>query len=126
MSRLPLIGVTDCSSQLGQHACYISGDNDTNAVAEAAVLIIPSLAFRQFPSDILDGRNGTPITVTPFNIEPIHHSGPAIVQRRRLRLCTPDFCSPAGQHDSLLQTRLSTRRRCVKQRLTFKGQTTQA
>lgn len=77
MSRLPIIGVTACSSQLGLNAYHISGDICVSAVAKAASglsVVFPSL------SDILDGLDGTPITVTPFNIEPIHNSGSAIVQ----------------------------------------------
>ncbi|MNG18553.1 hypothetical protein D3C84_1026310 [compost metagenome] len=83
MSRLPLIGVTACSKQIGLHAYHISGDICVSAIASAAsgLSVIPaSLADRPSPSVILDGRDGTPITVTPFNIEPIHNSGSAIVQ----------------------------------------------
>ncbi|MDN4544374.1 glutamine amidotransferase [Pseudomonas sp. C32] len=80
MSRLPLIGVTDCSRQVGRHVCHISGDISARAMGSAAWMILSSLTVRLSPSDILDGRNGTPITVTPFNIEPIHNSGSAIVQ----------------------------------------------
>ncbi|MBV6826816.1 glutamine amidotransferase [Pseudomonas sp. PD9R] len=75
MSRLPLIGVTDCSKQNGLHAHHISGDIYVSVVASAA----SGLTARPFPSDILDGADGTPITVTPFNIEPIHNSGVAFV-----------------------------------------------
>lgn len=83
MSRLPLIGVTICSRQIGLHAHHISGDISVRAVASAAPglsVILASLADRPSPSDILDGREGTPIRVTPFNIEPIHYSGSAISQ----------------------------------------------
>ena len=81
MSRLPLIGVTICSRQIGLNAYHISGDISVRAVASAVSglsVILPSLADRPSPSDILDGREGTPIRVTPFNIEPIHYSGSAI------------------------------------------------
>lgn len=81
MSRLPLIGVADCSKQIGLHAYHISGDLYVRTVASAATglsVILPSLTKRLLPSDILDGPDGTPITVTPFNIEPIHNSGLAI------------------------------------------------
>jgi hypothetical protein len=36
MSRLPLIGVTACSKQIGLHAYHISGDKYVRAVASAA------------------------------------------------------------------------------------------
>ena len=83
MSRLPIIGVTDCSRQIGQHAYHMSGDT---CVRTAAITVtdlpanLTSPTVRAFPSDILDGLDGTPITVTPFNIEPIHNSGLTIVR----------------------------------------------
>ncbi|MFJ2688794.1 gamma-glutamyl-gamma-aminobutyrate hydrolase family protein [Pseudomonas sp. NPDC087336] len=83
MSRLPIIGVTACSSQTGLNAYHISGDIHINAVAALAQslsVIFPSLADQPSLSVILDGFDGTPITVTPFNIEPIHNSGSAFVQ----------------------------------------------
>lgn len=83
MSRLPLIGVTICSTQIGLHAYHISGDTFVRAVAPAAsglpaIFASPTKTVRA--SDILDGPGDTPITVTSFNIEPIHNSGPAITQ----------------------------------------------
>jgi len=83
MSRLPLIGVTDCSRQNGLHAYHISGDIFFRAGSpKASCLPVwrAPRAARPSPSVILDGRDGTPITVTPFNIEPIHNSGSAIAQ----------------------------------------------
>ncbi len=80
MSRLPIIGVTDCSRQVGRHVNHISDDTSVRSVASAVLVILPSVTVRPSPSDILDGRDGTPITVTPFNIEPIHNSGLTIVQ----------------------------------------------
>jgi hypothetical protein len=83
MSRLPLIGVTDCSRQIGLHAYHMSGDTCVRTAVLAASDLpanLISLMVRPLPSDILDGPDGTPITVTPFNIEPIHNSGSAIAQ----------------------------------------------
>jgi len=83
MSRLPIIGITACSSQVGLNAYHISGDICVSAATAAAPglsAILPSLADQPSLSDILDVLDGTPITVTPFNIEPIHNSGSAIVQ----------------------------------------------
>lgn len=83
MSRLPLIGVAICSRQIGLHAYHISGDTRAHAVASAAPsfpAILPMLMDDVSPSDILDRRDDTPITVTSFNIEPIHNSGSAIAQ----------------------------------------------
>ena len=83
MSRLPLIGVAICPRQIGLHAHHISGDRYVHArarVAKGVPSTLPSPAVLLAPSDILDGLDGTPITVTPFNIEPIHNSGSAFVQ----------------------------------------------
>lgn len=80
MSRLPLIGVTACSRQIGLHAYHISGDKYVRAVAVAAKgvpMILPSLADILSPSDILDGLDGLLFTGSPSNIEPFHYSGPA-------------------------------------------------
>ena len=100
MSRLPLIGVTNCSRQIGLHAYHISGDTFVPAVASETsglLVILPSLTDCLSPSDILDGRDGPPITVTSFNIEPIHNSGVAIAQgiaRDSVRLA---FAAPSGK-----------------------------
>jgi hypothetical protein len=83
MYRLPINGVADCSRQIGLHAYHMSGDTCVRTAVLAATDLpanLTSLTVRLFPSDILDGPHGTPITVTPFNIEPIHNSGSAIVQ----------------------------------------------
>ncbi len=80
MSRLPLIGVTACSKQIGLHAYHISGDKYVRAVAVAAKglpLIIPSLAPLLDPLDILDGLDGLLFTGSPSNVEPHLYGGPA-------------------------------------------------
>ncbi|MEN5091251.1 gamma-glutamyl-gamma-aminobutyrate hydrolase family protein [Pseudomonas protegens] len=80
MSRLPLIGVTACSRQIGLHAYHISGDEYVQAVASAAQgvpVILPSMAQWLSPSDILDGLDGILFTGSPSNIEPFHYQGPA-------------------------------------------------
>ena len=80
MSRLPLIGVTACSKQIGLHAYHISGDKYVRAVASAAKglpLILPSLADLLTSSDILDALDGILFTGSPSNIEPFHYNGPA-------------------------------------------------
>ncbi len=58
MSRLPLIGVTACSRQIGLLACHFRGDTSVQAIAVAAKglpLRLPALAERLESSDILDG-----------------------------------------------------------------------
>jgi putative glutamine amidotransferase len=80
MSRLPLIGVTACTQQIGSHAYHISGDKYVRAVAVAAKglpLILPSLAELIDPADILSAVDGLLFTGSPSNVEPYHYSGPA-------------------------------------------------
>jgi putative glutamine amidotransferase len=80
MSRLPLIGVTACSKQVGLHANHIIGDKYVRAVATAAKglpLILPSMADVLDPTDIIDGLDGVLFTGSPSNIEPRHYGGPA-------------------------------------------------
>ncbi|WP_433737711.1 hypothetical protein [Pseudomonas putida] len=104
MSRLPIIGVTVCSRQDGLHACHISGDIDASAAAPKASGLSVTHAFladRASPSVILDGIDGTPITVTPFNIEPIHNSGSAIVQSTARDSARPAFNKVSAKLDSL-------------------------
>jgi putative glutamine amidotransferase len=100
MSRLPLIGVTDCSRQNGLHAYHISGDICSSAEAPEASglpVIRARRAQRSSPSVILDGRDGTPITVTPFNIEPIHNSGSAFAQGPAVDSAHPVFARLVGK-----------------------------
>ncbi|MGE8069461.1 gamma-glutamyl-gamma-aminobutyrate hydrolase family protein [Pseudomonas sp. NPDC089569] len=105
MSRLPLIGITACSGQRGLNACHISGDTGFSAMASKArglSVILSSLADRPSPSVILDGHDGTPITVTPFNIEPIHNSVSVIGHRTARDSARSAFARPSGKkHDSL-------------------------
>jgi putative glutamine amidotransferase len=73
MYRLPLIGVTACSRQIGLHAYHISGDPYVHAVAVPAKgmpVILPSPADDLEPSDILDGLGSTLFTSDLSNIEP--------------------------------------------------------
>ncbi len=80
MSRLPLIGVTACSQQIGAHAYHVSGDKYVRAVAVAAKglpLILPSLGPLLDPAEILASLDGLLFTGSPSNVEPYHYSGPA-------------------------------------------------
>ncbi|WP_288100043.1 gamma-glutamyl-gamma-aminobutyrate hydrolase family protein [Pseudomonas sp.] len=109
MSRLSLIGITDCGKQNVLHAYHISGDIHVSVAAFAAPgvpVIFPSLANRRFASDILDGLDGTPITVTPFNIEPIqNNSGATIALGAACDSARLAFCDVVQKkHDSLSYT----------------------
>ena len=80
MSRLPLIGVSACTQQLGPHAYHVSGDKYVRAVAVAAKglpLILPSLGPLLDPAEILASLDGLLFTGSPSNVEPYHYSGPA-------------------------------------------------
>jgi putative glutamine amidotransferase len=80
MSRLPLIGVTACTQQIGPHAYHVGGDKYIRAVAVAAKglpLILPSLAQLIVPADILSVVDGLLFTGSPSNVEPFHYRGPA-------------------------------------------------
>ena len=80
MSRLPLIGVTACTKQIGPHAYHVSGDKYVRAVAVAAKglpLILPSLGPLLDPAEILASVDGLLFTGSPSNIEPFHYNGPA-------------------------------------------------
>lgn len=79
MPRLPLIGVTACTKQIGLHPYHVTGDKYVRAVAVAAKglpLIVPSLAELIDPADIIDGLDGLLFTGSPSNIEPHLYHGP--------------------------------------------------
>ena len=72
MSRLPLIGITDCSQQAGLHAHHISGDNSAHCAANMA----RSLRWPFWPaatetvaSDILDVQRSNLFIAFPSNID---------------------------------------------------------
>ncbi|WP_157720717.1 glutamine amidotransferase [Pseudomonas granadensis] len=75
MSRLPLIGVTDCSQQSGLHAYHISGDPSVRSAA-SEVRGLPALlcaATRSTAaSDILDADDSILFMASPFNIDRFH------------------------------------------------------
>ena len=75
MSRLPLIGVTDCSLQSGLHAYHISGDTSVRSAASKAcnvpAISLP-MADRAAASDILDVRQGISFMAFPSNIDRFH------------------------------------------------------
>ena len=80
MSRLPLIGVTACSKQVGQHLHHITGDKYVRAIALGAgglPLIIPALGELIDRPTLLENLHGLLFTGSPSNIEPHHYSGSA-------------------------------------------------
>ena len=84
MSRLPLIGVTDCSRQIGLYAYHISGDCYVHAqagVANGAASTLPFPVISLAPSDILDGSQHILFTPRLSNIEPFARVGSAEARR---------------------------------------------
>ncbi len=80
MSRLPLIGVTACTKQVGLHPYHIAGDKYVRAVAVGAgglPLIIPSLGDLLDFDALLSSLDGLLLTGSPSNVEPHLYSGPA-------------------------------------------------
>ncbi len=80
MSRLPLIGVTACTKQVGLHPYHIAGDKYVRAVAVGAgglPLIIPSLGDVLDLDALLDSLDGLLLTGSPSNVEPHLYNGPA-------------------------------------------------
>jgi putative glutamine amidotransferase len=78
MSRLPLIGVTACTKQVGLHPYHIAGDKYVRAVAVGAgglPLIIPSLADLLDFDALLDSLDGLLLTGSPSNVEPHLYNG---------------------------------------------------
>ncbi|MBC3268981.1 gamma-glutamyl-gamma-aminobutyrate hydrolase family protein [Pseudomonas sp. SWRI81] len=78
MSRLPIIGVTACSSQIGPHAVQMNDDKNSQAVATAAKglpLILPMFPDLLDPAQIIASLDGLLFTGAPSNIEPHHYGG---------------------------------------------------
>lgn len=80
MSRLPLIGVTACTKQIGFHSYHIVGDKYVRAVVVGAgglPLVIPALGDLLDLPVLLANLDGLLFTGSPSNVEPHHYSGPS-------------------------------------------------
>ncbi|WP_043310006.1 gamma-glutamyl-gamma-aminobutyrate hydrolase family protein [Pseudomonas sp. ML96] len=80
MLRLPIIGVTACTKQVGLHPNHIVGDKYVRAVAVGAgglPLVIPALGELIDLDTLLASVDGLLFTGSPSNVEPHHYSGPA-------------------------------------------------
>ncbi len=89
MSRLPIIGVTACTKQVGLHLSHIVGDKYVRAVAVGAgalPLVIPALGDLIDRDSLLDTVDGLLFTGSPSNVEPHYYNGLA--------------SAPGTQHDS--------------------------
>jgi len=78
MARLPLIGVSACTKQIGPHPYHIVGDKYVRAVVEGAEglpLVIPALGDLLDQKVLLDSLDGLLFTGSPSNIEPRLYGG---------------------------------------------------
>ncbi|MFW9079616.1 glutamine amidotransferase [Pseudomonas sp. P2757] len=78
MSRLPIIGVTDCSLQRGLHAHHISGDTSVHSAASKARGLSAISRYRAdhaATSSILDARPSILFSGSLFNIDLFHIPG---------------------------------------------------
>ena len=85
MSRLPLIGITDCSQQAGLHAYHISGDKSVRSAASKArgsSTLFSSAAVETLASDILDVRRSILFMASPPNIDRFHSHSLCRLPRR--------------------------------------------
>ncbi|WP_192559241.1 gamma-glutamyl-gamma-aminobutyrate hydrolase family protein [Pseudomonas allokribbensis] len=93
MSRLPLIGVTDCSLQSGLHAYHISGDTSVRSAASKA-RSLPAVSLstvdQATASDILDACGGILFSGSPFNIDLFPSSGLHRARRRARDSARPE------------------------------------
>lgn len=78
MPRVPLIGVSACTRQIGHHSFHIAGDKYLRAAAIAGLpLVIPALGDLIHSAALLDSLDGLLFTGSPSNVEPHHYGGPA-------------------------------------------------
>lgn len=80
MPRLPLIGVSACTREIGPQTYHIAGDKYLRAVVVGAggiPLVIPALAELMDQETLLASLDGLLFTGSPSNVEPHHYRGPA-------------------------------------------------
>ncbi|BAU71883.1 gamma-glutamyl-gamma-aminobutyrate hydrolase family protein [Metapseudomonas furukawaii] len=80
MARLPLIGVSACTREMGPQTYHIAGDKYLRAVALGAggiPLVIPALGDLLDQETLLASLDGLLFTGSPSNVEPHHYQGPA-------------------------------------------------
>ncbi len=78
MARLPLIGVTACTTMRGHHLFHIAGDKYLRAAAIAGLpVIVPAFGDSLDRASLLESVDGLLFTGSPSNVEPHHYQGPA-------------------------------------------------
>jgi putative glutamine amidotransferase len=78
MPRVPLIGVSACTRQIGHHSFHIAGDKYLRAAAIAGLpLVVPALGDLIDPAALLYSVDGLFFTGSPSNVEPHRYGGPS-------------------------------------------------
>ena len=99
MPRVPLIGVSACTRQIGLHSFHIAGDKYLRAAAVAGIpLVIPALGDLIDPVALVDSVDGLLFTGSPSNVEP-HHYGREGERPQRLALVGHPRVEFAGTED---------------------------
>jgi putative glutamine amidotransferase len=80
MSRLPIVGVSACTKQIGHNLYHTAGDKYLRAVVVGAggmPLIVPALGELLALPQLLEQLDGLLFTGSPSNVEPHHYAGAA-------------------------------------------------
>jgi len=75
---LPLVGLPCCTRMFGEHPGHWTGEKYVAAVSEAAgalPLLVPALAERVDPAEIVSRLDGLLLTGSRSNVEPHHYDG---------------------------------------------------
>jgi putative glutamine amidotransferase len=76
--RAPLVGLPCCTRLIGEHPTHWVGEKYITAVSDAAdavPLLVPALAQRLDPEDIVARLDGLLLTGSRSNVEPHHYGG---------------------------------------------------
>ncbi|MBB3103515.1 gamma-glutamyl-gamma-aminobutyrate hydrolase family protein [Azomonas macrocytogenes] len=95
MARMPLIGVSACTSLIGHHVFHIAGDKYICAAAIAGLpLVIPALGNLIDRDALLESVDGLLFTGSPSNVAPQHYNGPASAAGTQHDLARDDTTLP--------------------------------
>ncbi len=81
--RPPLVGLPCCTRLMGEHPTHWVGEKYITAVSDAAdavPLLVPALAHRLDPEDIVARIDGLLLTGSRSNVEPHHYGGAPSVE----------------------------------------------
>jgi len=80
---VPLVGLPCCTRLVGEHPTHWVGEKYITAVSEAAEalpLLVPALAERVTPTDVVARLDGLLLTGSRSNVEPQHYGGEPSVE----------------------------------------------